>query len=99
MANILSQNHGSGKHRIKVAYVSVSLLLGQLDFSTTTTHNLNKVIGTRGQGVGVGCPRELTTEHLTEASLQLEKLLRGSASFQLQELPRSFQAFGHFGLS
>ena len=29
----------------------------------------NKVIGTRGQGVRLGCPRELTTEHLTEASL------------------------------
>ena len=32
----------------------------------------NKVIGTRGQGVGEGCPRELTTEHLTKASLQLD---------------------------
>ena len=34
--------------------------------------DINKVIGTRGQGVGVGCPRELTTEHLTEANLRLE---------------------------
>ena len=25
---------------------------------------INKVIGTRGQGVGVWCPRELTTERL-----------------------------------
>ena len=31
----------------------------------------NKVIGTRGQGEGVWCPRELTTEHLTEPGLQL----------------------------
>ena len=38
---------------------------------------LNKVIGTRGQGVRVWCPRELTTEHLTEASLRLEEPLRG----------------------
>ena len=29
----------------------------------------NKVIGTRGQGVQVWCPRELTTEHLTKPSL------------------------------
>ena len=45
----------------------------------------NKVIGTRGQGVGVLCPRELTTEHLTEASLQLEEPLCGSARLQLEE--------------
>ena len=45
----------------------------------------NKVIGTRGQGVGVWCPRELTTEHLTEASLRLEEPLRGLASLQLEE--------------
>ena len=32
----------------------------------------NKVIGTRGLGVGVWCPRELTTEHLTEPSLGLD---------------------------
>ena len=32
----------------------------------------NKVIGTRGQGVQVLCPRELTTEHLTEPSLRLD---------------------------
>ena len=38
---------------------------------------INKVIGTRGQGVRVWCPRELTTEHLTEASLRLEEPLRG----------------------
>ena len=33
---------------------------------------LNKVIGTRGQGVRVWSPRELTTEHLTEPSLRLD---------------------------
>ena len=33
----------------------------------------------------VGCPRELTTEHLTVASHQLQEPLRGSASFQLQK--------------
>ena len=32
----------------------------------------NKVIGTRGQGVQVWCPRELTTEHLIEPSLRLD---------------------------
>ena len=32
----------------------------------------NKVIGTCGQGVRVWCPRELTTEHLTEPSLRLD---------------------------
>ena len=31
------------------------------------------------------CPRELTTEHLTEASLQLEEPLHGSARLQLEE--------------
>ena len=31
----------------------------------------NKVIGTREKGVWVWCPRELSTEHLTKASLQL----------------------------
>ena len=72
--------------------------------------NLNKVIGTRGQGVGVWCPRELTTEHLTVASLrleeplrglaslQLEETLRGLASLQLEELLHGFQAFGPSGL-
>ena len=39
---------------------------------------LNKVIGTRGQGVVVWCPRELTTEHLVEASLWLDWPLSGS---------------------
>ena len=34
--------------------------------------NHNKVIGTRGQGVRIWCPRELTTEHLTEPSLLLD---------------------------
>ena len=38
----------------------------------------NKVIGTRGQGVGEGCPRELTTEHLKKASLRLDKPLPNS---------------------
>ena len=33
---------------------------------------INKVIGTRGQGVRVWCPRELTPEHLTEPSLRLD---------------------------
>ena len=32
----------------------------------------NKVIGTRGQGVRLWCPRELTTEHLTKPSLRLD---------------------------
>ena len=32
----------------------------------------NKVIGTRGQGVRVWSPRELTTEHLTKPSLRLD---------------------------
>ena len=53
----------------------------------------NKVIGTRGQGVGVWCPRELTTEHLTEASLRLEEPLRGSASLRLDEPLRGLLAF------
>ena len=35
----------------------------------------NKVIGTRGQGVRVWCPRELTTEHLTKPSLRLDQPL------------------------
>ena len=59
---------------------------------------VNKVIGPRGQGVGVGCPRELTTEPLTEASLQLQEPLPSSASFQLEEQLRGFQAFGPSGL-
>ena len=42
----------------------------------------NKVIGTRGQGVGVWCPRELTTEHLFEASLRLDWPLSGSFGLQ-----------------
>ena len=42
----------------------------------------NKVIGTRGQGVGVWCPRELTTEHLIEASLWLDWPLCGSLGLQ-----------------
>ena len=45
----------------------------------------NKVIGTHGQGVRVLGPRELTTEHLTEANLRLEVLLRSSASLHLEE--------------
>ena len=32
----------------------------------------NKVIGTRGQGIWVWCPRELTTENLTDPSLRLD---------------------------
>ena len=42
------------------------------------SRKINKVIGTRGQGVGEGCPRELTTEHLTKASLRLDKPLCNS---------------------
>ena len=38
----------------------------------------NKVIGSRGQGVGEECPRELTTEHLKKASLRLDKPLPNS---------------------
>ena len=57
------------------------------------------------------CPRELTTEHLTEASLWLKELLRGPASllleeplrglasFQLEEPLRGFHAFGSSGLA
>ena len=69
---------------------------------------INKVIGTRRQGVGVWCLRELTTEHLTEASLRLEDLLPSSASIRLEEalcglaslqLEERFTAFGClFGL-
>ena len=58
----------------------------------------NKVIGTHGQGEGVGCPWELTTEHLTKASLRLEEPFRGLASLQLEEPLHSFQAFGPSGI-
>ena len=58
-----------------------------------SSHIRNKVIGTRGQGVGVWCPRELTTEHLTEASLRLKEPLRGSASLRLDEPLRGPLAF------
>ena len=43
---------------------------------------MNKVIGIRGQGVGVWCPRELTTKHLIEASLKLYWQLSGSFGLQ-----------------
>ena len=39
-------------------------------------------MGTRGQGVRVWCPRELTTEHLFEASLRLDWPLSGSLGLQ-----------------
>ena len=59
---------------------------------------VNKVIGTRRQGVRVWCPRELTPEHLTEASLWLEEPLRDLASLQLEEPLSGFQAFWPAGL-
>ena len=37
----------------------------------------NQVIGTRGQGVQVWCPRELTTQHLTKPNHQLDWPLCG----------------------
>ena len=48
------------------------------EFAPGSISFVNKVIGTRGQGVRVWCPRELTTEHLIEASLQLDWPLSGS---------------------
>ena len=81
------------------------------DFQFAVKSGKNKVIGTHGQGIGVWCPRELTTEHLTRASLRLkeplgglvspslEEPLRGLASLRLEELLCGFQAFGPSELS
>ena len=53
------------------------------NIQTDIYEKINKVIGTRGQGIRVRCPRELTTEHLTEASPRLKEPLCGLASLQL----------------
>ena len=60
--------------------------------------NINKVIGTCGQGVEVWCLRELTTKHLTGASPRPKESLRGLASLRLEKPLCGFQAFGRSGL-